>query len=246
MFQTAASYDGSVDAVNEQPRPRRSRRRRVNRDPGKQDRYTARKLAGLCTQCGAPAAPDRQLCAPHLEAARVSSAQALDRQRKAHRASGLCANGCGRPSTTFRCFVCAVRAGETPAFSPAETPLVGVNVGRDLYEAKRERQAATTLRRVEPGSDRNAGERTRYHGSGKRGGANQTAAVVDAQDLRYAVAALNKALQAQHEAQAPEVVALPRIQREETRRQWQALADLARRHLDELLSRGGYDRDGDD
>jgi hypothetical protein len=240
MFDMQSVQGIAVSDDLEQPRARRKARRRVVRDPGKMDRYEERKLAGLCTTCGKPAAPDRQQCADHLESARESNSKYMTRLRQERRARGECASGCGRKSTTYRCFVCAVRAGEVPAFSPAESGVdSGVDSGRtSAVDTARAIHIETVTR---DSTDADGRTRHRFRGSGKRGGANQTAFVVDGQDLRYAKAALEKAIAGMVAAEAPDVKAKPRIQRESIRREWQAFADLARRHLDELLERGGYD-----
>lgn len=242
MFDQAQTVD--VVSGDEEGRARRKRRtgprRRRIRDPRFADRYAERKLAGLCVKCGRPVVPDRQMCARHLEEAREATRRAMARRRAKLRRAGLCANGCGRLSTSYRCFVCAVRAGEAPALSIAES-FGGVKSGVQPGQQTTPVAAIHRETITNEVTDSEGRTRTRFRGSGKRGAANQTAFVVDGQNLRYAKAALDKAIQGCVEAEAPEVKQLPRIQRHARRREWQAFADLARRHLDELLE--DYDRE---
>lgn len=215
------------------PRPKRKPRRRPrgSRDPNRASRYEQRKLAGLCTTCGRPAVPDRQMCAAHLDAARVATRKAMRQRRKDLHTAGLCTNGCGRPSTTWRCFVCAVRAGETPASSPAETNVnEGVNAGRDRIDGA-SKSAEAGFRSVTEGDGRT---RNRYVVRKKGHPSRQDE---DDWDIRAAEAEIDRAKVALASFYSPEVQALPRVQRDAALIDFVAHIELAQRFLAELKAR---------
>lgn len=201
-----------------------------SRDPGKQGRYEGRKLDGLCVQCGAAAAPDRELCPKHLEAARKANAASKKAAREAERAKGLCATGCGRPSATYRCFVCSVRAGEKPAESAQNTPH-GVHAG---VHAGRARTHPRTVAITEGDG------RTRNRGVGQTRRGRVSFADQDAQDARHIATQVERAIV--ELAAAHSVTDLPKTQRADRLHAALARFDLVQRFIGELLDRHRYVR----
>lgn len=199
-----------------------------SRDPGKLERYESRKLAGLCTQCGEPAAPDRQLCQEHYEAARKASAAAKKATRDAERAKGLCSTGCGRPSATYRCFVCSVRAGEKPAEGAQNTPH-GVHAG---VHAGRARTHPRTVAVTEGDG------RTRNRGVGQTRRGRVSFADQDAQDARQIATQVERAIV--ELAAAHSATDLPKTQRTDRLHAALSRFDLVQRFIGELLDRHRY------
>jgi hypothetical protein len=225
------------------PAPRRTRRQRLadRRERGRLE-YERRKLDEKCTRCGVSVrGSDDQLCSAcraRVNAKKATSAKRLaaDRRRKKQ-----CAR-CGRPSPDrYECIPCLAKLGRAPLATPDPT----LDQSHGAIHASRI-DPLSLLRRpqvIDAITEGDGRTRTRSRGSGKRGGANQTAFVVDGQDLRYAREALDKAILGMVDSHGPHNAELGRAQKLALRRSWQSLADLARRHLDELLERGGYDED---
>jgi len=100
-----------VDPLAALRRERNEHQRRV---------YEARKLAGLCTDCGKPVAEGSQYCRGHGKRRRQIAAQ-WARQRRARRKRGRCRD-CNRKSPTARCARCQIKAGRLPRSAmPVET-----------------------------------------------------------------------------------------------------------------------------
>lgn len=158
--------------------------------------YEGRKLAGLCTWCGKPAADDSQLCAKHLKRTHKRQRQAMAALRKARRKSGRCAL-CGGKSQRYRCETCATKL--------TTSRVVSVTDGVTTYAEKQHRISARTA--VE------ADGRRRYRGQLRRG--RQTVGDLDEQDLDQLAIQVAKAKAGLAYARRPEAADVPRIQRRE-------------------------------
>jgi len=190
----------------------------MSRDARRAERYMERKLAGLCTQCGVPAAPDVQQCEVHIAKAREATREAAVRRRAQFRLEGVCANGCGTKSQRYYCAACTVKIARFPSHSVN----VGVNVRpSDEYRTRK-----------------HADGRTRYHGQMVRG--RQPTAQLDDQDITHAIEALQKARSALAYVASPAVQELPRIQREAAKREALSQADHGQRFIEDLLDRNRY------
>jgi hypothetical protein len=67
--------------------------------------YLAHKIAHDCTDCGKPAAPDRQLCESCGTMKNAAQRRAMSELRAWRRLFQLCAE-CGVASSTYRCQAC--------------------------------------------------------------------------------------------------------------------------------------------
>ena len=193
------------------------------------EQYARRKELGQCVRCGDPTVAESLWCAKHLSGALDAAKAAARDRRRRRRARGECGE-CGLPKDQKRRGR-PVQKTVIPSFPDLRSDPVSL------------------LRRgtvTEPITEGDGRTRSRFRGSGLRGGANQTASVVDGQELLLARKALDAAMVGLHEWRRPEVQQLPRIQKAAARRSYLALAHLALRHLEELLERAGYDRGGDE
>jgi hypothetical protein len=194
----------------------------VRKRDRKRERYYERKAAGQCTgslTCDAPLVEDRQMCAEHLEKARLSTATSLERTRAERREDGLCAF-CGKvKSEEWACLRCKVLRGWLPS-SLANVP-ENVPAENDPSRFKVSRDG-----------------RRRYHGQMKRG--RQPVSQLDDQDLKAAHDQIKSARDVLAKVNAPAAEAWPRHERESARREALALAEHASRFVDEVLDRHGF------
>jgi hypothetical protein len=197
--------------------------------PSLADTYEQRKVDQVCTYpsrvpCSRPLAEDSQLCERHLRRARRSKRDSARRVRADRRELGLCADGCGARSARYRCAACSIRTGRIPT--------TGVDTTVDNSPAPDRQWRA--------GTHESDATTKRYRGRAKRG--KPPAATLDDQDLRDAIDALEKARRALTYARSPEVVALPRIQRESALRAALDYVKYAGRFEDDVLDRNKISR----
>jgi len=199
--------------------------------------YSVRKESsadtGECLRpgCDDAAADGSDFCAPHRDAKRDSDRAYRKRLRRRRRRLKLCRD-------------CGVKLRKATATLPAEkiwctehrirrgrlTLVRSASPGVETVVEKSERIARAT-REHDDG-------RTRYHGQGKRG--QQPQAQLNRQDIEKAEAALAAGRAGLQHAETEEVKALPRIQREDVKREAAHLLDLATRHIDDVLERIGH------
>jgi hypothetical protein len=186
--------------------------------------YQDRKIAGLCTRCGAPAEDGYQLCPDHRAAQKRYAAACYKVGRKAREKGKRCMR-CGKgkrkPGSRW-CIACLARRGKLGALGPKK---IGITT-RD--------RIADRTEFVTEGDGRT---RSRY--KGKHVG-RASAAEMDGDDIRAVRASLQKLETGLAVARSPEVEALPRIQRKEALLAALSHADHARRFLAEMLERHRY------
>lgn len=190
-------------------------------DPRSSERaadYQTAKESQQCTypRCGKPPAQDTQLCARHLANKRTNDRTSLARRREDLAARGRCVD-CRKKSSTYRCAGCAVKRGRIP------TTGVGNGVGNEASKIPAQW-------RLEPGTTWN-----RYRGKAKRG--KPSTAILDDQDLEYAVEEITTAKLALAYARSPEVQQMPKAQRDDIMAAALARLDRAERWLDEVRVR---------
>jgi hypothetical protein len=186
--------------------------------------YEDRKLAGLCTRCGGPAADDSSLCAKHRDDQRGRTARTMARIRAARVEAGLCVWCPGtRPTKVAAgetsCLACRIRRRRVK-------PLGGVH--NDVH--KHERIAARTAT--------HADGRTRYHGQQRRG--QQTHAQLNAQDVEMASECFDSFKAGLALIESAEVKALPRVQRDDVKAATAHQGERVGRHIDAVLERLGH------
>lgn len=193
-------------------------------------RYEQRKLAGDCTRCGCALSDERtqageSMCEPchgYMLAAKRRSAK---RRRAAWKRKRLCGE-CGkkrRPGGKL-CPACSVRKGALATMFREHS----VEHGRD-------QPTAAWDGRLEQSPDGKLRARRRFHGQGKRG--RQSIEQLDEQDIADARACIEDGWKGLAYHRSDEVQALPRIQRDDVKRE--AIAKLRRgqRWLDEVIER---------
>ena len=185
--------------------------------------YQQRKESGLCTRCGTQAVDGAQLCAPHLKNARQRTKLAMDKRRVARAKAGCCVD-CGRRAEKGatklapRCKACRIAAGRFKR----------TVVNKSVNSRTADLAAATRISTL-------GGEegRTRYYGKQKRGA--PALAVTNADAGREITKQVATAVLADQLADSPDVAALPRLQRIETRDAaggvWLLAARMIRDHL---------------
>lgn len=181
--------------------------------------YQARKESGLCVypKCPEACADDSVLCPGHRDALRKRRSRSAARVTGQLRDAGKCAL-CRRRSTTYYCPGCSVKRGRIPS-TALDNALD--NERRPHYRVD---PAARGRRAVQ-----------RYVGRARRGA--PSAAILDAQDLEYAVEELKKAKAAIAYARSAVVLAMPRIQRDGVMAEAMGRLHVARRWVDEILAR---------
>lgn len=189
-----------------------------------EERYRARKAAGICTQCGRERAIEgRYRCAPCGQKARDWDAAWQKRRRAELRKQGLCAAGCGRPSSTERCIICSINARE---------PLP-VSLAPERKEAASVRIASATV------VDKDG--RNRYLGQQKKGApSKEVISRQDAKDLRDAAREMLKSADAIEASGGADWQRMPPIQRAAYKREILSYADFGIRLAESVLDRHKY------
>lgn len=188
-------------------------------------RYERRKLDGICTRCGAEPAKDDSALGERCYDYMLLAKRRSDRKRRATwKRKKLCGQ-CGkkrRPGGRL-CPGCTVKFGAVPRA-----------LAEHYAEHDRDRVVGFDAR-LEQSPDGKPRARRRFHGQGKRG--RQSIEQLDAQDMADARRCVDEGWQGLAYYRSAEVQALPRIQREDVRRE--ALAKLRRgqRWLEEIIDR---------
>lgn len=187
----------------------------VDRDTDYQARKNASVETGECMRrgCTSPHADDSLLCPQHRDEQREARRTSAQRVRGELAAAGKCVD-CRRRSPTYRCAACSVKRGRIPS--------MGVDHGVE--------NKTPAHWRVEPGTTWN-----RYRGKAKRG--KPSTAVLDDQDLDYAVEQIQTAKQALAYARSEAVQAMPKVQRDGVMAAALGFVDAAERWLDEVRAR---------
>lgn len=182
--------------------------------------YQARKEAQRCTypKCDEPPAEDTQLCTDHLADKRRRNKRHMKATRKQLRHTGKCTR-CRKRSGTYLCDACKIALGVFVF------PTSNVDNSVDNSASKIPSQW-----RLEPGTTH-----YRYLGQAKRG--PQSKALLDGQDLDFAVEEMQTARLALAYAQSDEVKAMPKAQRDDIMAAALAHVDRAERWLDEVRER---------
>lgn len=179
--------------------------------------YQARKESGRCTRPGCAAtAGDTVLCDQHAADARDRNRRSQSRTRAARAALGLCVQ-CGAKSRTYRCLACRARLAP---------PSRSDHNGADNTPP----QAEVDRWRPDPGTNWR-----RYRGKARRG--KPPDALLDDQDLSFAVEELSRAKDGMAYARSDEVRALPKIQRDGVKQAALDRLKLSKRWIDEILER---------
>lgn len=193
-------------------------------------KYEQRKLDGQCTRCGCDLTEARKTagfsmcekCQGYVQEAKRRSAKKQRLRWKRRRLCGQCGKK-RRPGGKL-CPACTVKFGSVPK------QLVDhyVDHGGDRTDEKWDA-------RLEQSPDGKLRARRRFHGQAKRG--RQSDAQLDAQDLADARRCIQEGWDGLGYYRTTEVQALPKIQREDVRRE--AIAKLARgqRWLGEIIDR---------
>lgn len=184
----------------------------------KLDDYQARKESGRCVYPGCDElAGDTVLCDEHAEDARERTRRSLSKTRTKRAELGLCAQ-CGTKSRTYRCFACRARSTAPPSKSDhngaSNTPP----------------QTEVDRWRPDPGTTWK-----RYRGKARRG--KPPDALLDDQDLVFAVEELERGRDGLGYARSDEVRALPKIQRDGVKQAALDRLALAQRWISEVLTR---------
>lgn len=196
--------------------------------------YADRKEQGLCVSrgCRRSASDESALCAIHHRKRKRANKEWRQRQRDERRERGLCVwcpqRRAGGPARSVAgstaCLTCQIARRRLPK------TVEGVGAVVDSSPDRAARIAAMTRK--------DAGNRTRYHGQGKRG--MQPKLQLDGQDLGFAREELDAGLAALKILDTDAVKAMPRIQREGVTSA--ALHQLQRAigHIEDVLERRGH------
>jgi hypothetical protein len=186
------------------------------------DRKLEKRLRHECLRCTDQALPDSDFCLKHRDdnrkRAREGAAKARAELRRAHKCIG-----CKRKSKTLRCRRCEKKnRGTVTSVKSA-----------DLGVSKDE------VWRADPGK-RPGLFVQRYRGKARRGRlSREDQAEEDKRDARFAIAEIEKFIVEADRLVTPEVLELPRIQREAERRKATLFLGSAGRFIDELSEKYG-------
>lgn len=181
----------------------------------KTDRKLEKRLRHECLRCTDQALPDSDFCGPHRDKERKAKRESAQKRRKGFRFAGKCVD-CGRRSKKWRCPKCHRKSRTEKG---VERKARGVE--------KRE------IWRNDPGTNWN-----RYRGKGRRGRlTREEQQAEDERDAKFAIAELEKFIVESRRLVRPEVLELPRIQREEERRKATLYLGNAGRFIDELAEK---------
>jgi hypothetical protein len=201
------------------------------------ERYYARKAAGICTygstaDCPHPPAEDSSLCERHLADARDRVKRSDARLHAERRNRGRCAY-CGKvKSETYACAGCQIRRGHS---STRNTNNNTDNTMRGLSRSGHERRGADSQWREETHNGKTS---LRYVGQARRG--VPSTSVLDEHDCKQIVAEVQRAMSGLAYAHALPAE-LPRSQRKDAVRAALSRLALARRFIDETLERHKYE-----
>jgi hypothetical protein len=191
-----------------------------------------KRIAGTCgySGCTVPAADGADYCAPHDAHERGRDAAKKRRRRQRLADGGLCAAGCGKKvgkqkradGSAFHreCRACAKAKAARRRAVPGDSQAVPGD-GAD---------PASERWRVDPGTTWN-----RYRGKGRRGRLTREEQIDERiRDVRIARDELVKLERALERLKAPEVIALPPIQRAAAHRQIGLFIGLPSRILEDM------------
>lgn len=180
-------------------------------------RDLVRKLARECLRCGQPAAPDSDECAEHEADTRKRKRKSAAKRRARLRKAKRCRD-CGKRSKKLRCPRCEKK-----------------NRRVDKITIRVDKPADGERWRVDPGTNWN-----RFRGKGRRGRLTREEQIAeDVRDARFAIAEIEKFIEALGVLQHPEVQDLPPIQRAAAKRVPAQFLGVAGRFLDEIAGRYG-------
>jgi hypothetical protein len=193
-------------------------------------KYEQRKLDGECTRCGCTLTKARiedgesmcERCHEYVLEAKRRSAKTRRLVWKRKRLCGQCGKK-RRPGGRL-CPGCSVRFGAVPR-----------HLVDHYVDQQPDRDAATWDARLEQSPDGKLRARRRYHGSGRRG--RQSIERLDEQDMDDANRCIREGWQGLAYWRSPEVQALPRIQRDDVRREALAKLRQGQRWLEEIVER---------
>lgn len=181
--------------------------------------YLAKKLARVCTRsgCDAEAGEDSGECPLHHEESKARKRHSAKLRRALRRKKRQCRD-CGRKSKRLRCPRCYRKS------RGVAKPTEGVDKPAGNWR---------------PDYDPETGaEWQRYRGKGRRGRLTTEQQLdEDKRDGRIAIEQIEKFMRECDVLKHPDVLALPRIQRDALRRQAGALLAHAVRFLDDLVDR---------
>jgi hypothetical protein len=193
-------------------------------------KYEQRKLDGECTRCGVELTEERKddgesMCAKCHGYVRTAKRRSAQKKRAVWKRKRLCGQ-CGkkrRPGGKL-CPGCSVRYGSVPRH------LVDHYVDHGIDRA--DEKWRTTIEQSPDGVMR---ERRRFVGQGKRG--RQSGEQLDEQDLIDARRCIQDGWLGLAYFRSAEVQALPRIQRDEVKREALAKFERGQRWLEEIIDR---------
>jgi hypothetical protein len=200
-----------------------------------------KRIAGMClySGCDNHALDGSDFCAPHDAHERGRDANKKKRRRQRRAEAGLCVAGCGRKVGKQR--------NQDGSLKRRECPACRKDTRERARRARKERQVAnvpgdqravpgdTGLWRPDPGGDY---ERIRYRGKGRRGQLTREQQIdEDIRDVGFAQAELDKLTHALEQLKRPEVMDLPRVQREAASRSVMLFIGAASRFLDGLAEK---------
>ena len=190
--------------------------------------YMERKLAGLCTRCGAPASEDAILCATCRKERNRVSAECMQRRRAERRARKLCIYCARAVNDDYACSDCRVRVNRYVRrwVTRARDVSNAVNHGE-------ERDRRIAARTVTHGDGR-----TRYHGQARRG--QQTHQQLNRQDLAMADQAYEAFKAGVTLLGSEEAKTWPRGDRERVMLATANQGERHGRHVDDVLERLGH------
>jgi len=204
-----------------------------------------KRIAGMClySGCDDHALDGSDFCAPHDAHERARAANKQRRRRLRRAEAGLCVAGCGRKVGKQR--------NPDGSLMRRECPTCRRDTRERARRARKERQVAnipgdqravpgdvgcdTGLWRPDPGGDY---ERIRYRGKGRRGQLTREQQIdEDIRDVGFAMAELEKLTHALEQLKRPEVMNLPRWQRDAVNRSVMLFIGAASRFLDGLAEK---------
>lgn len=183
--------------------------------------YAERKAASECLWCGIPAAPDSAYCCVHRDITRRQKAAHAKRVKDVRRTNGMCADCGRRKSKTRYCNECRPRRGVDNGVDKIELP------------ARSNRKPKTSAA-VDLVPENDGYIRKRYRGRDK---GPPTRMETDEWDIRIIEAEMSHTRSDMIRYWSAENQAMPRIQRDASKRSALGHLELAQRVIDDLVER---------
>ena len=188
------------------------------------DRKLDKRLKHECLDCTEQALPDSDFCSPHRDANRKRARDGGEKRRKERREKGRCVD-CGLKSKRARCMRCYRKQNVVKG-----RPTVVKESPRGHFKHETGTHAWGS----------GVYQTQRYVGKARRGRlTREEQAEEDKRDARFAIAELEKFILEADRLVTPDVLELPRIQREAERRKATLFLGNAGRFIEGLEDKYG-------